>query len=254
MRPLDKGPVPSDENDVAITVNDYDLWRKHLINRIGYYCVYCNQTLSHNLQVEHVVPKNPPVGYVPGDPLAWENMLLACGPCNRAKWNTPIDFSRYYFPEENNTLLPFSVEQHENYPESAIVIPSDNLDGNQIGKSVATIQLMDLNVIDQRDRIVDIRHLKRKDAMNAVEVTYHLYQETKTNNPGSLNDFAKLIALNLKCIGFFGMWFRKFKDEPIVLEALLDNEVIPGTAQCCFDTDNNFVLLPRNPTNPFDPI
>ena len=67
--------------------------------------------LNHSLQVEHVVPKNSPAGYIVGDALAWDNMLLACGPCNTAKSNKPVDFVTYYFPEEHNILLPFQIRE-----------------------------------------------------------------------------------------------------------------------------------------------
>ncbi len=62
MRPIHKGPCPLLANGVRKTASNYKDWRLDLIDRIGYYCAYCNMPLSHQLNVEHVVPKVP----VPG--------------------------------------------------------------------------------------------------------------------------------------------------------------------------------------------
>lgn len=109
MRPLNKGNLPLDEVGNRMDPANYKKWRKALISRIGYYCAYCNQPLSHSLQVEHVIPKTPQHGYAPRDALAYGNMLLACGPCNNAKDNNPVDTATYYFPEKHNTHLPFEI-------------------------------------------------------------------------------------------------------------------------------------------------
>ncbi|WP_212005488.1 HNH endonuclease [Chitinophaga sp. HK235] len=254
MRPLNKGTSPVDQAGTPIAVSDYDRWRKLLIERIGYYCCYCNIPLSHNLQVEHVVPKNPPPGYAVGDPLAWDNMLLACGPCNRTKWNQPVDFNDYYFPEKNNTLIPFEIIFHPVDPSAAIVNHSEDLQLHQQSKARSTIDLMGLNVIDQRADIVDIRYMRRRDAILMVDAAYGLFQDFKHNNPGNLGQAAERVAILAKGVGFFTLWFDKFEQEPVVISALINPAIIPGTAQDCFDTTQNYQLIPRNPGNPVDPI
>lgn len=254
MRPLDKGPWPVDINGQRITVNDYDHWRALLIERIGYYCAYCNMPLSHSLQVEHVVPKNPPPGYVPGDPLSWDNMLLACGPCNRAKWNTPINFDDYYFPDHNNTLIPFQHVVHPVNPDSAIVVESPGLQAAQLSKASSSIRLFGLANIDKRPDIVDIRHIKRRDALIAVDMAYTLYVGIKVDNPDLVQKTAELIAQMAKGWGFFGIWFRKFQDEPKVIKALIDPVNIKGTHQGSFDAVNGYGVVNRNPQNVADLI
>ncbi len=174
MRPLDKGNIPTDVEGNILTPTDYKMWRKHLIDRIGYYCVYCNQPLSHSLQVEHVVPQNPPVGFTPGDPIAWSNMLLACGPCNNAKGNQPVDSTIYYLPDVHNTHLPFSIIGHTN-PEHAIVTARQGLSGQQQQKTQRTISLLGLDNIDDRPKIVDIRSIKRKAAILSVKSARLIY-------------------------------------------------------------------------------
>jgi len=251
MRPLDKGANPVDVNGNPITVNNYDYWREELINRIGYYCAYCNMPLSHSLQVEHVVPKNPPVGYTAGDALAWDNMLLACGPCNNAKSNTPVNFVTYYFPEEHNTLLPFMIRPNP-ANTAAFVVPVRHLTANQLIKAQATIALTKLNVVDRRSKVVDIRWKRRKDAIKAVLGVYEMYNELKTTATFNASRYGAHIAEIAKNTGFFSLWFECFYNEPDVIEQLILG--LPGTAAVCFDPASGFVPINRNSTNATDPF
>ncbi len=252
MRPLDKGPCPTDETGDPIFVHQYTLWRKRLIDRIGYYCVYCNMPLSHSLQVEHVVPKNPPAGYTSGNPLGWENMLLACGPCNNAKGNTPVDVNDYYFPENNNTLLPFQICIHPEHADAAVVQQAEGLESFQQTKAEDTIALLGLANIDRRENIVDIRWLKRREAFVVVESAFTLYQDAKAVGHAHLASLS--MAQWAKGIGFFGLWFEKFRNEPEVMQALLNPDILPGTAQDCFDAADGYKLQYRNRHRGIDPI
>ncbi|HEX3934837.1 MAG TPA: HNH endonuclease signature motif containing protein [Puia sp.] len=251
---MDKGANPTDEHGNPIAVADYDLWRALLIKRIGYYCAYCNMPLSHSLQVEHVVPKDPPAGYTPGDPLAWGNMLLACGPCNRAKWNTPIDFADYYFPEENNTLLAFEIAIDPANTDAALVRPVGQLTPEQLTRARRTIELLKLDVIDRRQKVVDIRWKKRRRAINAVEAVYQLYRQAQHSPDYAATEAARYVAECAEVTGFFGLWFAKFRGEPSVIRELINPAIIPGTDQACFDAANNYSLVPKNPHVAADPI
>lgn len=254
MRPLNKGTCPVDIHGSPISVTEYGQWRSHLIKRIGYYCVYCNIPLSHSLDVEHVAPKNPVAGTVPGSLLDWDNMLIACGPCNNAKGNKPIDLNNLYFPQTHNTLLPFDHEVHAVHSDHAIVTIAKGLNISQAKKAKATIALMKLDYIDLRDKVVDIRTIKRKDALIMARQTYILFQRIKSSEPNEISKTATFVATVAKGYGFFGHWFRIFKNEPEVIKALIDSDLIPGTAQNCFDPANGYALLPRNPVNAADPI
>ncbi len=254
MRPINKGNCPVDNNGNLISVTEYGQWRSHLIARIGYYCAYCNMPLSHSLQVEHVSPKNPPVGTVPGSALDWDNMLIACGPCNNAKDNTPIDLSKFYFPENHNTLLPFEHIIHTTNSIHAIVKEATTLNPVQAQKAKDTIELTKLDQIDLRDKVVDIRTIKRRDALTMIQQSFLLFQQIKVNQPNRIVQTADYLALVAKGYGFFGHWFRTFKNEPEVIRALLNNNTIPGTATNCFDPNNGYAFLNRNPNNNHDPI
>ena len=78
MRPIDKGPVPLRDDGTPKVVNNYKDWRRDLLKRIGPYCCYCNIPLYDSPQVEHVIAQD----IDPAKANDWDNMLLACGPCN----------------------------------------------------------------------------------------------------------------------------------------------------------------------------
>jgi len=253
MRPLNKGNAPTDAHGNAIVVTEYKNWRRSLIDRIGYYCVYCNQPLSHSLQVEHVVPKSPPAGYIPGDPLAWDNMLLACGPCNNAKGNDPIDAITYYLPEEHNTHLPFVIQFAVNVEHAQVNVRS-TLTAYQTHKAQETIGLLELANIDDRAAVVDIRSKRRKDALIAISAARGLFDEAKQSPTFNILRAAEQIARQAVAVGFFSIWYEEFSNVPEVMQRLTDNVIIKGTAQNCFNAASGYQPIPRNPTNVADPI
>jgi 5-methylcytosine-specific restriction endonuclease McrA len=54
--------------------------RRGVLARDGYTCQYCGaQPGKSNLTVDHVVPRSR------GGQKTWENLVAACGPCNRRK-------------------------------------------------------------------------------------------------------------------------------------------------------------------------
>ncbi|MBA2116092.1 HNH endonuclease [Bremerella alba] len=56
-----------------------------LISELGEYCSYCESPITGLLEVEHILSKSE----FPTLSTAWSNFLLACGPCNNCKGNTP---------------------------------------------------------------------------------------------------------------------------------------------------------------------
>jgi len=54
--------------------------RRNVFLRDGFRCQYCGQRFpAHELTCDHVVPRSL------GGRTSWENMVSACGPCNRRK-------------------------------------------------------------------------------------------------------------------------------------------------------------------------
>lgn len=56
-----------------------------LITGLGEYCSYCESRITGLLEVEHVLAK----AEFPTFSTAWDNFLLACGPCNNCKKDAP---------------------------------------------------------------------------------------------------------------------------------------------------------------------
>ena len=56
--------------------------RRNVFLRDGHRCQYCNQSLpASELTTDHVVPRSR------GGTTSWDNVVAACGPCNRKKAN-----------------------------------------------------------------------------------------------------------------------------------------------------------------------
>jgi HNH endonuclease len=250
MRPIDKGPCPQ-VNWKDKQVKDYKEWRSDLIERIGSYCAYCNMPISTQLNVEHVVPKKPRANQAGGDPLAWENMLLACENCNKAKSNKPSDQTIHYLPEFHNGLLPFMAIP-SSHPKALLVGIKPGLNAAQTQKAASTIKDFSWDKIDKRPAVADIRWLKRFEANQVVEATYSFYQEAKAKQV-DLNEAGKLVATITTGSGFFLLWFAKFAHEPEVLRWLADPRFSPGIATACF-APSDCTPLPRNPADPADPF
>ena len=54
--------------------------RRNIFYRDGYQCQYCHRRLpARELTCDHVVPRSQ------GGITSWENLVTACGPCNRRK-------------------------------------------------------------------------------------------------------------------------------------------------------------------------
>ena len=228
MRPVFRGNVPQ-ENGANKTVNDYKDWRLDLIDRIGNYCSYCNMVLNDSPQVEHVSPKSTNPGLL----LVWDNMLLACGPCNRAKSDDPFTTSTHYIPDYHNTHLAFSyaVINHpsKRNQKACVVVPNSSPTVNQ-QKAAATILLCKLAALTDNKRATDLRWKYRYEAL----VVAQLWRK-HWNNWGnqSAQSFIELLVTAAQGKGFFSIWFHVFYDVLAVKRALIN--AFPNTHLASFD-------------------
>ena len=71
MRPINKGESPYKK------INEYKDALPYLERRIGMYCSYCEFSIPHVPEVEHVVSKSKG-----GDLTDWNNLNLGCKYCN----------------------------------------------------------------------------------------------------------------------------------------------------------------------------
>ncbi len=227
-------------------VSDYTYWRGDLLARLGNYCCYCNMPLTDGPEVEHVQPKNPPQGTAqPGSILAWENLLLSCGACNRYKGNRAVSPAEFYLAEHHNTHLVFHYIRldHPSKPgqKACIPVPSNDALVNPL-KAKETIDLTALAELkDDRGKASDLRWNLRHDAWISAATSERNWRDFGHLYP---DEFLEDLLQKAKATGFFSIWFNVFQDVPSVRHALI--QAFPGTAQNCFDQNAN--PLPRNGT------
>jgi len=247
MRPIDRGPVPL-ENGLPKEVRNYRDWKADLIQRLGNYCCYCNMTLTDSIQVEHVIAQDidPRLGVL------WDNMLLACGPCNRSKSNNPCPPDTHYLPQFHNTYLAFQHTNPTPHPRivgtDAVYVQYRGLPANA-GKSANTIQLcrLDRDTSSNIEQINDMRWKLRLDVLIQSALVRSFWNSLPVANQSA---FIDPLIIIVEGKGFWGIWFDVFADVPAVRQALVER--FPGTALNCFDT--NFLAIPRNPNDPQDTL
>jgi len=255
MRPIERGNIPQ-ATGVDKTVTDYKDWRQDLLERIGNYCSYCNMVLNDSPQVEHVIPKNPQEGQPTGALLAWDNMLLACGACNRAKDNKPHTSTTHYIPDTNNTHLIFDYVVrfiHHSKKGTQVVcipIPKNTLNADQQTKAQNTIDLCQLNALTVNPRATDLRWKYRFEAWQSANLIWRKSWDSWGNVKP--NDFIPLLIDAATSKGFFSIWFEAFNDIPEAKIALINGFL--GTASASFQNIPPYNPIPRNPADTTDTI
>ncbi len=226
MRPVDKGTAP----------RVYDVYgdAKHdLATRIGYYCSYCEMSIIHMGEVEHVIPKTH---WAAGE-LEWGNFLLSCKFCN----NSPLkkrNTSRngYYWPDNDNTFLALS------YSEQYTVRPNPNLTNAKTTIAQATIDLTGIdkfpgNPNGKEPTLADTRWRSRFQAWQFAKDSYNDWN----NNP--TQEIVNTIVRIASGHGHFSIWMTVFNNVPVVKNAII--AAFPNTARDCFDNNGNPVNRPN---------
>ncbi len=246
MRPINKGDIPSNEDGSPKSFSNHRSWRKDLVDRIGNYCCYCGMELKNSPQVEHVIAQNIDSTLS----LDWYNLLLACGACNRAKSDNSCPPHTHYLPDTHNTYLAFdlylTINPRQSGEEAAFIITNSNLTANQAAKANNTIKLCRLHedTTYDPDKVTDLRWRFRFQAFQNAE----LWRKNWNDWGNSKADkFIPLLMTAALPTGFFSVWFRVFEDVPTVKKALIEGFI--GTALNCFDENNNYDPIWRNPPN-----
>jgi RNase P subunit RPR2 len=102
MRPIRKGKTP-------FAAQKYSEYQVELTKKIGFYCSYCEMPLTHNVEIEHKIPKKQ----FPKYENDWRNLLLSCKNCNTSKSKTIVYrmyawsdlFNPFYFLDYSNGIL-----------------------------------------------------------------------------------------------------------------------------------------------------
>jgi hypothetical protein len=230
MRPIDRGNWPTTVAGTRISVNNYRNWRGDQIDRIGSYCSFCNMTLTDSPQVEHVIAQDIDAAQA----FDWDNLLLACGACNRAKSNHPCPPTTHYLPTDHNTHLAFDfvVVKHPRRPSKRAAFVTWK--GTPADQTMATNTIKLCKLAEETTRILpqftDQRWDRRFQAYLAADIWRRLWEDSdrvKTDN------FIEALLTVVKPTGFWSIWYDTFSDVQEIRKALVQQ--FPGTNLRCFD-------------------
>jgi uncharacterized protein (TIGR02646 family) len=225
MRPVIRGQRPQR--------GGFDRYRKafpELLSRLGPYCSYCERRIPTNLAIEHLEPKTL-CSKLEGD---WDNFLLACVNCNACKGSVAIDFSTLYFPDRDNTFIPF------HYVEDGRVDVHSRLGKRETEIAKNTLALTGLdkrpkNQTDENGKLVATdRIAQRAEAWSEAEDAKKDLAECPTDA------MRRRIAKEAKAAGFFSIWMHVFSDDPDMRERFIQaysgshKNPLYGTAADCF--------------------
>ena len=235
LKPGDTIEIEGRTEQIKEEYYPYQDAKKHLIENLGSYCSYCEtiRPLIEDSEVEHIAPKKRHSE----SETKWENFLIACGVCNKAKGKKSIiddpEYIGAHLPHLNNTFLSFK------YEDLGVVKVNEDLPEESKKHAEQLFNLVKLGAYGSSATPADNRWKKRMEAWNLAN---------KLNKTSDVNTIVNLA----KAVGYWSVWFTVFKDCPEVRKELIER--FPGTAQECFDPDNGYEPVPRNPDNATDPV
>ena len=246
MRPIEKkkpGDIvrytDSNNQEVEHTIQenypDYGDAKFPLASNIGQYCSYCEgDEKIHSLEVEHMAAKSKG-----GSPTAWNNFLLCCKICNTTKGVGVIN-DDYHWPHLNNTFYSFI------YDETGRVKVNDSIPALSQVRAQNLLNLAKLQRYPGTDNLPtskDFRWRHRFEAWNLATI----YKEDFLSGSKTVDDIICVAKLK----GQWSIWFTVFKGIDSVRARLISD--FPGTCASCFDANNHYEPIERNPGSP-DPV
>lgn len=212
----------------------YQQAKEPLSVNLGLYCVYCEASFSlvRGLDVEHILPKDDNLGYsqLKND---WNNFLLACPTCNgRSNKGNEIALpDDCHYPHLNNTYLSLV------YKKGGVVEVNASLTGKSLERANRLIELIGLNKTPVTSSSQDKRWQYRMKQWNLAERYRKRYAADRL-------DIDCLIDY-IKAAGCWSIWFTVFEGYDEVRKRMIED--FPGTAVQCFDPENHYMPVPRNP-------
>lgn len=245
MRPVEKWVVETtvvlDNGNYTVqrVYNPYDKAKELLLHNLGDYCSYCGKYDPQDLQIEHIRPKSR----YPDLKTKWDNFLLACATCNGKgnKGNKDVVIGECHLPHLNNTFMSFV------YKTGGVIVVNPSLAGISRRNAEALYNLVGLGKLptqDKKKKDKDKRAMVRFEIWNLAEINREKFDKGGLN----LDDLMTVIKLS----GGWSIWFTVFKGVDEVRKRLIDE--FPGTAKDCFDANNHYDPVFRNPNDPIDRV
>ena len=195
MRPVERGPHPTDAHGAPVCFSEYTQARRELIRRLGEYCSYCEMHLDASLAVEHVQPK----AVSPHLALAWDNFLLACTNCNSTKGDIDVVLADYLWPDRDNTFHALR------YSQGGQVSSAPGPQKPQADKLIALVGL---------DKMPDTREASDRRWLNRREA-WELAERARRNLARCPQEAMKeQIIDTAKAKGFWSVWMTVFHHDP----------------------------------------
>lgn len=243
MRPITKLPIGTEitlddgtKHIIKEKYNPYQDAKDPLCINLGQYCVYCEAPFAYTrgLDVEHILPKDPALGYshLKYD---WNNFLIGCPTCNgRGNKENKIELpENCHFPHLNNTYLSLK------YDKGGVVIVNPELEGKSYQKALRLLNLVGLDKSPADSSQQDKRWQYRIKEWDFAERYKDRYENGKC-------DLDCLIDY-IKVSGCWSIWYTVFSEHDEVKKRMISD--FPGTAIECFDSENHYYPVARNPGN-----
>lgn len=222
MRPIDRGKAPQ-------IYTKYQDAQADLIERIGYYCSYCERYIKTNLAVEHIQPKS----LVPILRNDWSNFLLSCVNCNSCKGDKNIDITKFFWPHADNTFLAFD------YLEAGIVVTHPNLHAAAAAKAQATIELLGLDRDHgqpNKSKWPTSKDIRWQDRFENWSLATHELKRLKGDDTTNVRELIVGVAISR---GLFSIWMKVFEDDLDMCCRLI--KAFKGTAINCFSSEGKAI-------------
>lgn len=245
MRPVEKWN-PEIDARIASDYPNYRDAKPYLCENLGKTCSYCEKAYAdgRDLQVEHVQPKkykDAHGNYIYAElETAWSNFLLSCSTCNGAdnKDTKNVVLGHCHLPHLNNTFKSFV------YKAGGVVEVNPALAGKSAENARNLLELVGLNKGPKESRPKDTRWKIRMEKWNLACIYLAKYEAGKV----AVDILVDLVRAH----GCWSIWFTVFRGKDEVRKALV--EQFPGTAASCFDAQNHYEPVNRNPGNRVDPV
>ena len=223
------------EHTIQVEYPDYGDAKFPLASNIGQYCSYCEgDEKIHSLEVEHMAAKSKG-----GSLTAWNNFLLCCKICNTTKGVEVIN-DDYHWPHLNNTFYSFI------YDETGRVKVNDSIPVLSRVRAQNLLNLAKLQRYPGTNNLPtpkDFRWRHRFEAWNLATI----YKKDFISGSKTVDDIICVAKLK----GQWSIWFTVFKGIDSVRARLISD--FPGTCASCFDANNHYEPIERNPGCP-DPV
>jgi hypothetical protein len=162
------------------------------------------------------------------DPTRWDNLLIACSPCNKAKGSTLFEASTHYLPTQHNTYLAFRFvcRPHRTLIGYTACIPEPNFPpvAPEYAKAKLTIQSLQLDRVEQTSartkKATDVRWENRYKAWLSAQSALGLWNSLTTATQRQL--FVQDLAVRVQNEGFFSIWYKAFQHHPEARKAIVE--------------------------------